>query len=95
MTCVTSENFCDQLGIHQFHAELVTPARRVFHCEPMSCLLVFINDIFSATPHKASNLDSDVGLLFVLELNDSPSVEFQNVRYMEFHAGVWSIKVGN
>ncbi|KAG2187309.1 hypothetical protein INT44_004994 [Umbelopsis vinacea] len=53
----------------------------------MSCLLVFISDIFIAIPKNASPLDSDSGLHFVLELNDSPSVEFQNVRYMEFHAG--------
>ncbi|KAI9285797.1 hypothetical protein BC943DRAFT_360010 [Umbelopsis sp. AD052] len=46
----------------------------------MSCLLVFISDIFNAIPQNASPLDSDSGLHFVLELNDSPSVEFQNVR---------------
>ncbi|KAH8555175.1 hypothetical protein BGW37DRAFT_516104 [Umbelopsis sp. PMI_123] len=46
----------------------------------MSCFLVFISDIFKATPHKVPDQDNDSNHYFVLEVNESSSVEFQNVR---------------
>jgi hypothetical protein len=47
----------------------------------MSCFLVFISDIFKATPHKVPDQDNDSNHYFVLEVNESSRVEFQNVRY--------------
>lgn len=51
----------------------------------MSCYLVFISDIFKATPHELAEKGTD-SKYFTLESRHTPNIEFQNVRYMEFHA---------
>lgn len=61
----------------------------------MSCYLLFISDILKATIQNTS-VDCAENSYFVLESRNLNNIEFQNVRYMEFHAGEyqcwnWSI----
>lgn len=54
--------------------------------DEMSCQLLFIDDIVRAIPqdvHRTSNQPYTGN--FILNISDTSTIEFQNVRYMEFH----------